>query len=76
VEGGGDGRGAAAVHVVAVQAAEPVGEVGAVTHAFCVGEEVERRGAVGEAGGFDVGDFLAGGDDGRGYVGEADGVYW
>ncbi len=69
MEGGGDGGGASAVHVVAVQAAEPVGEVGAAAHAFSVGEEVEVRGAVGEAGRFDVGDFLAGGDDGRGYVG-------
>ena len=72
MEGGGDGGGAGAVHVVAVQAAEPVGEVGAAAHAFGVGEEVERGGAVGEAGGFDVGYFLAGGDDWGGYVGEAD----
>jgi hypothetical protein len=72
VEGGDDGRGATAVHVVAVQTAEPVGEVGAPAHAFGVGEEVEGGGAVGEAGGFDVGYFLAGGDDGGGYVGEAD----
>jgi hypothetical protein len=72
VEGRGDGGGARAVHVVAVQAAEPVGEVGAAAHALCVGEEVKGGGAVGEAGGFDVGYFLAGGDDWSGYVGEAD----
>lgn len=72
MEGGDNGRGTTAVHVVAVQAAEPVGEVGAGAHAFGVGEEVEGRGAVGETGRFDVGYFLAGGDDGGGYVGEAD----
>jgi len=72
VEGGGDGGGARAVHVVAVQAAQPVGEVGAAAHALCMGEEVEGGGAVGEAGGFDVGYFLAGRDDWGGYVGEAD----
>jgi len=37
-----------------------------------VSEEVEGGGAVGEAGGFDVGYFLAGRDDWGGYVGEAD----
>jgi hypothetical protein len=72
VEGGGDGGRAAAVNILAVEAANPVGEEGAGAHAFCVGEEVEGSGAVGEAGGFDVCYFLARGDDGSGDVGGAD----
>jgi hypothetical protein len=57
------------VDILAVQAADPVGEEGAGAHAFCVCEEIEGAGAVGEAGGFDVCYFLAGGDDGGGDVG-------
>lgn len=72
MEGGDDGGGATAVHVVAVQTAEPVGKVGASAHAFGVRQEVEGGGAVGEAEGFDVGYFLAGGNYGGCYVGEAD----
>ena len=39
-----------------------------------MGEQIERAGAVGGAGGFNVDYGLAGWDDGGGGVGEADGV--
>lgn len=64
------------MHVVAVETADPVREVGAAAHALCVCEEIEGFGAVGETGGFDVCDFLAGRDDGFSDVGEADGAYF
>lgn len=75
MKSGRDGRTTTAVYEVAVQTADPVAEVGAGTHALGVGEEGEGGGAVGGAGGFDVGDFLTGGDDcccGVGDVWEAD----
>jgi hypothetical protein len=59
------------VDVIAIQAADPVAEEGAATHAFGVGEEIERGGAVWGAGFLDVDYFLAG-RDGVGGVGEAD----
>ncbi len=64
------------MHVIAVETADPVVKEGAAAHAFCVGEEVEGRGAIGGAGGLDVDDFLAGRDNGGGGVGEADFVNW
>lgn len=45
--------------VEAVEAAEPVGEEAAPAHAFLVGDIVDGLGAVGLAGGLDVGDLLA-----------------
>lgn len=60
------------MHVVAVQAAEPVLEEGSAAHALCVRDQVERRGSVRETGGLNVDDFLAGRDDRRGCVGETD----
>lgn len=75
MEGAGDGWASAAVHEVTVQAADPIFEVGAAAHALCVCEEGEGRGAVGEAGRFDIYYFLAGGNDGGCDVWEAHGVY-
>jgi hypothetical protein len=72
VEGAGYCGRATAVHEVAVQATDPVFEVGAAAHAFGVCEEGERGRAVGKACGFDVCYFLAGRDDGRGDIWEAD----
>jgi hypothetical protein len=76
--GGDDGlegidflRGTRAVDVIAVQAADPVAEEGAATHAFGVGEEVEGGGSIWGAGFLDVDYFLAG-RDGAGGVREAD----
>jgi hypothetical protein len=60
------------VHEVAVQAADLVFEVGAAAHAFGVCEEGERGRAVGKACGIDVCYLLAGADDGRGDIWEAD----
>lgn len=51
MEGVDDLLRAAAVHVVAVEAADPVAEEGTAAHAFGVGEEVEGSCAVGLAGG-------------------------
>lgn len=61
------------MHVEAVEAAEPVGEEAAATHAFLVSDVVDRGGAVGRAGRLDVDDFLAGGH-GVGDIGLADAV--
>jgi hypothetical protein len=63
------------VYVVAVKASDPVLEVGATAHAFCMREEVEGGGAVGETGGFDVGYFLAGWNYRLSDVGVADFLY-
>ena len=44
--------------VEAVEAADPVGEESAPTHAFLVRDVVDWRGTVGQAGGLDVCYFL------------------
>jgi hypothetical protein len=72
MEGAGDCGRATTVHEVAIQAADPVLKVRTAAHALCVCEEGERGGAVGEACGFDVCYFLAGGDNRRRDVWEAD----
>lgn len=63
------------MNVVAVQASDPVLEVGAAAHALRVGEEVEGASTVGETGGFDVRYFLAGWNHWLSDVGIADFLY-